>query len=133
MKGPGVEKQNPSRRARRLPPSRRFKPQGLGVVPNGTCLLKVRSFLGNTPNVVAARENKLIQKDNADSGVQVIIPAGPRQSLLLAKDPDQFFGFLFNPLCFHPHLVKPTKGEQTLREKQSWTTWCSGSAMLPGR
>ena len=30
------------------------------------------------------------QKDSADSGVQFITPAGPRQSLLLAKDPDQF-------------------------------------------
>ena len=29
------------------------------------------------------------QKDNTDSGVQFITPAGPRQSLLLAKDPDQ--------------------------------------------
>ena len=36
-------------------------------------------------------------------------------------------------LCFHPHLIKPTKAEWTLREKQSWTTWCSGSAMLTGR
>ena len=34
--------------------------------------------------------NKLTQKDNADSGVQLITPVGPRQSLLLAKDPDQF-------------------------------------------
>ena len=33
--------------------------------------------------------NKLTQKDNADSGVQFITPAGPRQSLLLAKDLDQ--------------------------------------------
>ena len=33
VKGPGIEKQNPSRRVRRLSPSRRFKPQGLGVVP----------------------------------------------------------------------------------------------------
>ena len=31
---------------------------------------------------------KLTQKDNADSGVQFITLAGPRQSLLLAKDPD---------------------------------------------
>ena len=30
--------------------------------------------------------NKLTQKDNADSGVQFITPAGPKQSLLLAKD-----------------------------------------------
>ena len=33
---------------------------------------------------------KLTQKDNADSGVQFITLAGPRQSLLLAKDPNQF-------------------------------------------
>ena len=35
--------------------------------------------------------NKLTQKDNAHSGMQFITLAGPRQSLLLAKDPDQFF------------------------------------------
>ena len=34
--------------------------------------------------------NKLPQKDHADSGVRFITPAGPRQSLRLAKDPDQF-------------------------------------------
>ena len=28
--------------------------------------------------------------NNADNGVQFIKPEGPRQSLLLAKDPDQF-------------------------------------------
>ena len=33
--------------------------------------------------------NKLTQKDNADSGVQFITLAGPRQSLLLVKDPNQ--------------------------------------------
>ena len=27
-------------------------------------------------------------------------------------------------LCFHPHLIKPTKAEWTLIEKQSWTTRC---------
>ena len=36
-------------------------------------------------------------------------------------------------LCFHLHLIKPTKAEWTLREKQSWTTWGSGSAVLTGR
>ena len=35
--------------------------------------------------------NKLTQKDNAGSGVQLITPAGPRQSLLLAKDPRPVF------------------------------------------
>ena len=34
--------------------------------------------------------NKLTQKDDANSGEQFIILAVPRQSLLLAKDPDQF-------------------------------------------
>ena len=34
--------------------------------------------------------NKLTQKDSAGGGVQFITPVGPRQSLLLAKDPDQF-------------------------------------------
>ena len=41
--------------------------------------------------VVATRSgNKLTQKDITDSGVQFITPPGPRQSLLLAKDLDQF-------------------------------------------
>ena len=45
-----------------------------------------------TVNVVATHlRKKLTHKDHADSGVQFITPAGPRQSLLLAKDPDQFF------------------------------------------
>ena len=34
--------------------------------------------------------NKFTQKDSADSGVQFITLVGPRQSLLLAKDPDHF-------------------------------------------
>ena len=41
-------------------------------------------------------------------------------------------GYL-NHLCFHPHLIKPTKAERTLREKLSWTTWCSDSAVLTRR
>ena len=40
--------------------------------------------------IVTLPGNKLTQKDNAESGVQFITPARPRQSLLLAKDPDQF-------------------------------------------
>ena len=40
--------------------------------------------------VAATRSGKQTQKDNADSGVQFITLAGPRQSLLLAKDLDQF-------------------------------------------
>ena len=45
----------------------------------------------------AFRGNKLTQKDNADSGVQFITPVGPRQSLLLAKDPDQFLSKPYIP------------------------------------
>ena len=42
-------------------------------------------------SVVAMHSGKkLTQKDNAESGLQFITPEGPRQSLLLAKDPDQF-------------------------------------------
>ena len=40
--------------------------------------------------VVATRSRKQTQKGNADSGVQFIAPVGPRQSLLVAKNPDQF-------------------------------------------
>ena len=58
MKGPGIEKQNHSRRVRRLTPSRRFKPQSLGVASNETFLLKVRSFPANAPNVAATRSGK---------------------------------------------------------------------------
>ena len=49
--------------------------------------------------------NKLTQKDNADSGVQFITPAGPRQSLLLAKDPDQHLWKSFIP---HVYVSEPT-------------------------
>ena len=37
----------------------------------------------------ALQEANSLRKDNADSGVQFITPAVPRQSLLLTKDPDQ--------------------------------------------
>ena len=33
---------------------------------------------------------ELTQQDSADAGVQLITPAGPRQSLLSAEDVDQF-------------------------------------------
>ena len=41
-------------------------------------------------SVVVVRSRQQTQKDNADSGVQFITLAGPRQSLLLAEDPNQF-------------------------------------------
>ena len=49
--------------------------------------------------------NKLTQKDNADSGVQFITPVGPRQSLLLAKDPNQHLWESFIP---HVYVSEPT-------------------------
>ena len=67
-------------------------------VPNTICLvgsllrsttipyLKHRSLILLYPHIPG---NKLTQKDSANSGVQFITPTGPRQSLLLAKDPDQ--------------------------------------------
>ena len=57
----------------------------------GTRVYLGRFMLISVVFVIAMRlGNKLTQKDNADSGVQFITPAGPRQSLLLAKDPNQF-------------------------------------------
>ena len=56
--------------------------------------------------------NKLTQKDNADSGVQFIIPAGPTQSLLLAKDPNQLLWKPYYPKCTAqahiPKFLKPS-------------------------
>ena len=49
--------------------------------------------------------NKLTQKDNADSEVQFITPAGPRRSLLLAKDPVQHLWKSFIPWVY---VSKPT-------------------------
>ena len=49
--------------------------------------------VGSIPQAVVATHvpgNKLTQKNNTDSGVQFITLVGPRQSLLLAKDHDQF-------------------------------------------
>ena len=40
-----------------------------------------------------------------DSGVQFITPAGPRQILLLAKDPDNYLRKSFIP---HVYVSKPT-------------------------
>ena len=42
-------------------------------------------------------------QDNSDSGVQFITPAGPSQSLLLAKDPDQHCENLLYPMCTCPN------------------------------
>ena len=57
--------------------------------------------------VAATRSRKQTQKDNADSGVQFIIPAVPRQSLLLAKDPDQHLWKSFIPHVYVSELTTP--------------------------
>ena len=64
-------------------------------------LQKVASMIWQVLGLLQPRVpgNKLTQKDNADSGVQFITPAGPRQSLLLAKDPDQHLWKSFIPMC----------------------------------
>ena len=51
--------------------------------------------------------NKLTQKDNADSGVQFITLAGPRQSLLLTKDPNQFLWKPYIPQVYKPKPTSP--------------------------
>ena len=58
--------------------------------------------------VVATRSRKQTQKGNADSGVQFITPTGPRQSLLLAKDPRPVFVETLYTLsvCAQTHLPK---------------------------
>ena len=51
------------------------------------------------------RSGKLTHKDNADSGVQFITLVGPKQSLLLGKDPNQCLWKSFIP---HVYVSKPT-------------------------
>ena len=55
--------------------------------------------------VVATRSGKqTLSEGQADRGVQVITPAGPRQSLLLAEDPEQRLRKSFLP---HVYLSEP--------------------------
>ena len=66
--------------------------------------------------VVATSSGKQTHsEDNADSGVQFITPAGPRQSLLLAKDPNQF---LWKPYIPWVYVPKPTSPNSL---KLAWT------------
>ena len=60
---------------------------------------------GCRPFFLSVPGNRLTQKDNANSGVQFITPAGPRQSLFLAKDPNQHLWKSFIP---HVYVSKPT-------------------------
>ena len=59
--------------------------------------------------------NKLMQKDNADSGVQFITPAGPRQSLLLAKDADQICENIVYPKCIRFPETNLNKGKRKIQ------------------
>ena len=62
--------------------------------------------------------NKLTQKDNAYSGVQFIItPAGPRQSLLLARTPASFCENLIYPKCY---THKPTSPNSLTIKVNPW-------------
>ena len=71
-------------------------------------LQKVASMIWQVLGLLQPRVpgNKLTQKDNADSGVQFITPAGPRQSLLLAKDPNQHLWKSF--FYTHVYMSEPT-------------------------
>ena len=91
MKSLGVEKQNPFKRARRHPPSRRFEPQGLGVLPNGSCLLKVRSFPANAPNVVATRSGKHSLRRTMQIVSAVYYTGGPKAESLPSQGPRPVF------------------------------------------
>ena len=64
--------------------------------------------------VVATRSGKQTQKDSADSGVQLITLAGPRQSLLLAKDPRPVFVKTLYTLSVHAQTQLPRFPETSL-------------------
>ena len=92
MKDLGVEKQNPSRMGRRLPPSRTFELQGLGVVPNGTCLFKLRSFPAHAPNVVATRSGKQTHSEGQCRQWSVVYyTGGPKAESPLSQGPQRVF------------------------------------------
>ena len=62
--------------------------------------------------------NKLTQKDNADSGVQFITLAGPRQSLLSESRPlDQFCENLVYPKCIRFPETSLNKGKRKIQSK----------------
>ena len=71
--------------------------------PKSDILFHIELFLHNIFIVAMCSGNKLIQKDNADSGVRFIIPGGPRQSLLLAKDLTSFCENHIYPECTCPN------------------------------
>ena len=60
--------------------------------------------------------NKLTQRDSAESGVQLITPAGPRRSLLLAKDPQPVFVKTLYTLSVHAQTHLPKFPETSLNK-----------------
>ena len=61
--------------------------------------------------------NKLTQKDNVDSVVQFITLAGPKQSLLLAKDLNQFCENLIYPKCIRFSETSLNEGKRKIQSK----------------
>ena len=60
-----------------------------GIEPTSLTSPALAGRFFTTRAVVATSPRKQTHSDNADRGVQFITLEGPRQSLLLAKDPDQ--------------------------------------------
>ena len=105
MKGPGIEKQNPSRRVRRLPPSKRFELQGLEVVPNWTCLLNMRSFLANAPNVATCSGKQTHSEGQCRQQSAVYYTGGPKAASPLSQRP---WGAFLKTLYTLSVCAKPT-------------------------
>ena len=116
MKGPGIEKQNPSRGARRLPPSRRFKLQSLGVASNETCLLKVGSFPAHAPNVIAMLSGKQTHSEGqCRQWSAVYYTGGSKAESPLRQGSQPAFVKIFYILCVrvqthHPKSLEAYKG-----------------------
>ena len=109
FRSPDIEKQNPSRRARHFPPSRRFDPQGLGVVPYGTYLLEVRSFPANAPNVVATHSGKQPHSEGQRrQWSAAYYTGGPKAESPLSQGPRPVFVKTLYTLsaCAQTHLPK---------------------------
>ena len=119
MKGLGVEKQNPSRKARHLPHSRRFKLQGLGVVPNETCLLKVRSFPANAPNVVATRSGKQTHSEGqCRQWSAVYDTGGPKAESPLSQGPRPASVKIFYTPCVRVQTHHPNFLETYIKQRK---------------
>ena len=77
----------------------------------------MRSFQTNAPKMLkpCSPGSKLTQKDNANSGAQFIILAGPKQSLLLAKDLASFCdNLIYHTISVHAQAYIPKFLETSL-------------------